>query len=166
MGHVGSGFAAVGLGLAVMRLPKFGRRAGWHRRLGRVYAALIAGSCLLGVPLAYRQGNAYLMVLGAVTLGVVVAGWWAARAARAALLAGRPDVAARRLRRHLILMGASYVGAWSGFFATNPVFGVGEDWQVWLTVFGPTAVGAVFIARAALRLGTGPPGLRLPPPPC
>lgn len=34
-------------------------------------------------------------------------------------------------------MGASYVGAWSGFFAINPVFGVGEDWQVWLTVFGP-----------------------------
>ena len=79
----------------------------------------------------------------------------AGRAARAALAAGRPDVAARRLRRHLILMGASYVGAWSGFFATNPVFGVGEDWQVWLTVFGPTAVGAVVIARAALRLGDG-----------
>ena len=150
--HVGSGFAAVGLGLAVMLLPKFGRHAGWHRRLGRVYAALIAGSCLLGVPLAYRQGNTYLMALGAVTLAVVVAGWLAGRVTRSVR---DREAAAWWLRRHLILMGASYVGAWSGFFATNPVFGVGEDWQVWLTVFGPTAVGAVFIARAALRLGDG-----------
>jgi len=105
--HVGSGFAAVGLGLAVMLLPKFGRHAGWHRRLGRVYAALIAGSCLLGVPLAYRQGNTYLMALGAVTLAVVVAGWLAGRVARSVR---DREAAAWWLRRHLILMGASYVG--------------------------------------------------------
>ena len=148
--HLGGGFAAVGLGLAVMLLPKFGPRAAWHRRLGRLYAVAIAGSCLLAVPLAYRQGNAYLTVLGVVTLGVVLAGWHAGRVARSA-----PDrgVAARWLRRHLILMGASYVGAWSGFLATNPIFGVGEEWQVWLTVFAPTALGAVAIARAALRVG-------------
>ena len=148
--HLGGGFAAVGLGLVVMLLPKFGPRAGWHRVLGRLYAVAIAGSCLLAVPLAYRQGNAYLMVLGVATLAVVVAGWaaaWVARSART------PVVAARWLRRHLILMGASYVGAWSGFFATNPIFGVGHEWQVWGYVFGPTAIGAALIARAALRVG-------------
>jgi len=102
------------------------------------------------VPLAYRQGNTYLMALGAVTLAVVVAGWLAGRVARSVR---DREAAAWWLRRHLILMGASYVGAWSGFFATNPVFGVGEEWQVWGYVFGPTAIGAVAIARAALRVG-------------
>ena len=73
--HLGSGFAAVGLGAVVMLMPKFGRWAAWHRHLGRVYAALIAGSCLLGVPLAYYRGSTYLMVLGAFTLAVVHQGW-------------------------------------------------------------------------------------------
>ena len=150
--HLGGGFAAVGLGLAVMLLPKFGPNAAWHRTLGRLYAVAIAGSCLLAVPLAYWQGNAYLTVLGVVTLAVVLAGWYAGRAARSIR---EPAVAARWLRGHLILMGASYVGAWSGFLATNPIFGVGAEWQVWLTVFGPTAIGAVAIARAARRLSPG-----------
>jgi hypothetical protein len=149
--HLAGGFAAVGLGPAVMLLAKFGRRAGWHRRLGRVYALLIAGASFLGVPLAYINGSTYLMVLGAMTLAVVVQGWLDGRAGRAALARGEPAEAARRLRWHLILMGASYVGAWSGFFATNPVLGAGE-WQTWAYVFGPSAVGAVFIARAAVRL--------------
>ncbi len=149
--HLLSGFAAVGLGAAVMLWPKFGRGAVWHRRLGRVYAGLIAGACLIGVPLAYYRGSNYLMVLGSVTLAVVVQGWSDARAARVALARGDAQAAAQRLRWHLILMGASYIGAWSGFFATNPVFGLGE-WQVWGYVFGPSIVGAAFIGRAAVRL--------------
>ena len=151
--HLGAGFAAVALGLAVMLLPKCGPRGAWHRRLGRVYAALIAGSCLLGVLLAYRRGNTYLMVLGAVTLAVVLAGWRDGRAARRLFAAGRAAEARARLRRHLILMGASYAGAWSGFFATNPVFGTDGEWLVWLYVFGPSLAAAPLIARAARRLG-------------
>jgi uncharacterized membrane protein len=128
--HLGSGFAAVALGAAVMLLPKFGRFSRWHRWVGRVYAVLIAGSCLLGVPLAYFRGSTYLMILGAFTFAVVLWGWMDARAAQAALARGDVKGAGRWMRWHLILMGASYIGAWSGFFATNPVFGSGE-WQVW-----------------------------------
>jgi uncharacterized membrane protein len=149
--HLCSGFSAVGLGAAVMLVPKFGRWSHWHRRLGRVYAVLIAGSCLLGVPLAYARGSAYLMVLGTFTFAVVAQGWADGRAARAAAARGDTETAGRRLRWHLILMGASYIGAWSGFFATNPVFGA-DEWSVRAYVFGPSVVGAPFIARAALRL--------------
>jgi hypothetical protein len=154
--HLGSGFAAVGLGAAVMVLPKFGPRARWHRRLGRVYAGLIAAACALGIPLAYYKDSTYLMVLGAFTLAVVVQGWLDARAARAAMLRGDAMFAAQRMRWHLILMGASYIGAWSGFFATNPIFGTGEE-LLWAYVFGPSIVGAVFIARAARRVPGGVP---------
>ena len=52
--HLGGGFAAVGLGLALVLLPRFGRHAVRHRALGRLYAVAIAGSCLFAVPLAYR----------------------------------------------------------------------------------------------------------------
>lgn len=150
--HMGSGFAAVFLGLCVMLLPKFGKYSAWHRRVGRLYAVLIAGSCLLGVPLAYFRGNTYLMFLGAFTFVVVVQGWLDGVAARSALAKGNTILATSRLRWHLILMGASYIGAWSGFFATNQIFGLNSDWLLFFYVFGPSVIGAVFIARAALRL--------------
>jgi uncharacterized membrane protein len=150
--HLGSGFSAVALGAATMLMPKFGKWSVWHRNVGRVYATLIAGSCLLGIPLAYFRGSTYLMILGAFTLAVVLQGWVDGRAARSATARGDKATASRRLRWHLILMGSSYIGAWSGFFATNQVFGTGE-WQIWLYVFGPPAVGGVLIARAAIRLG-------------
>jgi Na+/proline symporter len=111
----------------------------------------MACSCFLGVPLAYYRDSVYLMILGTVTLAVVLLGWVESRAARRAHSQGDFETASRRLRRHLILMGASYIGAWSGFFATNPVFGSGE-WQVWAYVFGPSAIGAVFITMAVRRL--------------
>lgn len=148
--HLACGFAAVGLGLAVMLLPKFGRNACWHRAVGRVYAGLIALACLLGVPLAYFRDSTYLMTLGVMTFLVVVQGWWDAGLAKQAHARGDFAEAGRRLRWHLILMGASYIGAWSGFFATNPILGVGE-WQVWVYVFGPSLVGAVLITRAIWR---------------
>ena len=151
--HLAAGFGAVALGLVVMLAPKFGARAAWHRRLGRAYAILIAGSCVLGVMLAYRRDNTYLVILGAVTLAVVLAGWRDGRAARALFAGGSVPAGKARLRRHLVLMAASYVGAWSGFFATNPVFGTDGEWLVWLYVFGPSLVAAPLIARAARRLG-------------
>ena len=149
--HLSSGFAAVGLGVVAMLLPKFGRWSGWHRCVGQVYAGCIGASCLIGIPLAYYRGSTYLMIVGLLTLGVVLFGWADGRAARASLARGDTETATRRMRRHLILMGASYIGAWSGFFATNPVFGVGE-WQIWTYVFGPPLVGGILIARAALTL--------------
>lgn len=149
--HLSSGFAAVGLGVVAMLLPKFGRWSGWHQRVGQVYAGCIAASCLIGIPLAYYRGSPYLMIVGLLTLGVVLIGWADGRAARASLARGDTQTATRRMRRHLILMGASYIGAWSGFFATNPVFGLGE-WQIWTYVFGPPLVGGILIARAALTL--------------
>ena len=125
-----------------MLLPK--RR--WHRLLGRVYAGLIAAASGLGLILAARNGNLYLVTLGGVTLGLVLLG------VREAWLLRRGGSAARaHLRRHLVLMGASYVGAWSGFFATNPVFGTSEPALLGY-VFGPSAVGVVLIGRAARRV--------------
>ena len=149
--HLGSGFAAVGLGLAVMLLPKWGRRAGWHRWTGRVYAGLIFAAALLGGVLAYFRGSVYLTLLGAFTGSVVASGWRESRLMRAALRRGDRPAAEKHLRWHLILMGSSYIGAWSGFFATNPVFGYG-DWQIAFYVFGPPAVGAAVIAWAAVKL--------------
>ena len=150
--HIGGGFAAVGLGPAVMLVPKFGRRAAWHRRLGRVYAGVLATSAAVGVPLSYLRESTYLMVLGAFTLAVIGLAWRDALAAGTARRRGDGAAAERHLRWHLILMGASYVGAWSGFFANNFVFGADAAWKVHFYVFGPSAVGAVFIARAAVRL--------------
>ena len=100
------------------------------------------------------------MALGGATFALVVQGWLDGRAARSAQARGDRAAAVRSLRWHLILMGASYIGAWSGFFATNPVFGTEPDWLIWLYVFGPSALGAVFIARATAGLsarlaGTG-----------
>jgi|GEM_PF-3604910 len=150
--HLGSGFAAVGLGLVVMLMPKFGRRSTWHKWAGRIYAGLIAASCLLGVPLAYYRDSNYLMILGTVTFLVVAQGWLDGRTARMALHRGDFKVAHRSLRWHLILMGASYIGAWSGFFATNPIFGVEQEWLLWFYAVGPTVLGAVIIARVAVRM--------------
>jgi len=149
--HLANGFISVGLGLLVMLWPKFGPRSVVHRWLGRVYAAFIVAACLIGVPLAYRRGSTYLMILGVATAGLVVQGWRDIVAYRRAKSVGHGTKAASHLRRHVILMGSSYVGAWSGFFATNPILGHG-DWQVYTYVFGPPLLGAVFISRAVLRL--------------
>lgn len=150
--HIGSGFAAVALGVLVMLLPKFGRRAVWHRRLGRLYATLIAATSLLGAVLAYRNGNAMLTTLGIVTFVLVLQGWRDARLARSALVAGDVGRAVERLRWHIIRMGASYIGAWGGFFANNPIFGGDAEWKFWFYVVGPSLIGGPLIARAALRV--------------
>ncbi|MGL6074282.1 MAG: hypothetical protein ACRC8S_08985 [Fimbriiglobus sp.] len=134
-----------------MLLPKYGRRAGWHRWLGRFYATLIALASLLGTILAYQRDNSYLMLLGTITLALVVAGWREAMVARNATRASDRTSAHRHLRRHLILMGASYIGAWSGFFATNPILGTGEL-QLWSYVFGPSILGAIVISRVVRKV--------------
>jgi uncharacterized membrane protein len=150
--HVGGGFAAVALGLVVMLLPKFGRRSAWHRRFGEVYAALLAASSVVGIPLAYLRGSTYLMILGVVTFLVIALGWRDVIVARRAMRAGDTPRAERHLRWHVILMGASYIGAWSGFFANNFVFGTDAEWKLWFYAVGPSVLGAPFIARAARRL--------------
>lgn len=149
--HVGGGFVALVLGLAVMLVPKFGRRSAWHRLLGRVYAVAIGASALVGLPLSYLRGSTYLMALGAFTFLVIALGWRDVILARRAVRAGDTTAAERHLRWHVILMGASYIAAWSGFFANNFVFGTNAEWKLWFYAVGPSVVGAPFIARAARR---------------
>jgi uncharacterized membrane protein len=167
--HVGSGFAAVALGLVVMLVPKFGRRRSWHRRLGQIYAALIGTSAVVGIPLSYLRGSTYLMTLGAITAVVIGVGWRDAVLARRAMRTGNLPLAERHLRWHLILMGASYIGAWSGFFANNFVFGTDAEWKLWFYAVGPSLIGAPFIAVAARRVRIAaadkqkPPGSVTPP---
>lgn len=156
--HIGGGFAAVALGLAVMLLPKVGRQSVWHRRLGRVYAVAIGTSSLVGVPLSYLRGSTYLMTLGAFTFLVIALGWRDVILARRAARTGDNRLAERHLRWHVILMGASYIAAWSGFFANNFVFGSDAEWKLWLYAVGPSVIGAPFIARAARRVSIEPFG--------
>ncbi len=156
--HVGGGFAAVALGPVIMLLPKFGRRSGWHRRLGQIYATLIGTSAVVGIPLSYLRGSTYLLILGAVTAVVIAVGWRDAVLARRAVREGKVLFAERYLRWHLILMGASYIGAWSGFFANNFVFGTDAEWKLWFYAVGPSLIGAPFIAVAARRVRTTPAG--------
>jgi hypothetical protein len=112
---------------------------------------MISCSCLIGVPLAYMRGSNYLMLLGVMTFLLILQAWWDIYCFRLALKQHDTARATQKLRWHLINMGASYIGAWSGFFANNFIFGVGE-WQIWFYAMGPTVIGAVVIARVAMRL--------------
>jgi hypothetical protein len=119
-----------------------------------VYATLIATSSVVGIPLAYFRDSTCLMILGAVTFLVIALGWRDVILARRALRAGNLPLADRHFPWHLILMGASYIGAWSGFFANNFIFGTDAEWKFWFYAIGPSVIGAPFIAVAARRLST------------
>lgn len=137
------------VGLAAILSPKFGRRATWHRRFGKLYLALLGTSSLVGIPLAYHQNNTYLVLVGAFTAAFLAFGWRTISLSRRDRDRERAD---RLLRQHAVWMGGSYIGAWSGFFANNFVFGTDTELAIWFYAFGPTAIGAAVMAVAVPRV--------------
>ena len=149
--HIVCGTGSFVLGGIVSLLPKFGRRSRWHRWLGRVYATCMLVMAGLAVPLAWRNGNALLFVIGLLTLGAVSAGWRAIRAVRSIRSAG---TAARRqslMVTHINMMGASYIAAWTAFFVANHPFGFHGLWLQVAYWFGPGMLGTPIIIRANRR---------------
>ena len=144
--HIGLGASGFGLGLIALLVPKFGPRCVWHRVVGRMYAVAMLGMAALSVPLAVRLGSGVLLVIGVLTLAAVTFGWLAIRQFQK----GPPRFG--RLRRHVILMGASYIAAWTAFLLTNPIVRLGDPWDRPLHMLGPTVVGTVLITVALRRL--------------
>ena len=149
--HILCGTGSFVLGGVVALLPKFGRNSRWHRRLGRVYAVCMLVMAGLAVPLAWRNGDALLFVIGLLTLSAVSAGWLAIRAIRSVQYA---QSAARRCSltvTHINMMGASYISAWTAFFVANLPFGYHGPWLQFVYWFGPGLVGTPLIIRAGRR---------------
>ncbi|MEF2280139.1 DUF2306 domain-containing protein [Deinococcus sp. YIM 134068] len=149
--HVLAGAGGFLLGLAALLLPKFGPRAVWHRRVGRVYAVCMLLMAVLSVPLAWQGGSVLLLVIGLLTLGWVGVGWWAIWRMRAARRAGNAGRAAGWLQTHVTMMGSSYIGAWTAFLVNVEPLGQGGV-AFWLYALGPTVLGTVLIARSNSRL--------------
>jgi hypothetical protein len=179
--HIGLGGVGFALGLVATMAPKFGRWRAVHRFAGRAYAVVMLGSAILSVPLAVRLGSVPLLIIGTLTTAAVALGWRAVRVVRSGHSGGDPR---RLLRRHVILMGSSYIAAWTAFLLSNPVFATGNWWDGPLHRYGPTVVGSAMIAwyvrrRLPRALGglpaapAGPmrrdaavgPGGRIPGPP-
>ncbi|CAM3392967.1 DUF2306 domain-containing protein [Deinococcus saxicola] len=148
--HIILGMAGFLLGAWAIFAPKFGQGSRWHRYVGRGYAVSMLGMGLLSVPLAWRQGDILLLMIGLVTLGWVAAGWLFLRQFLQARAAGRPDRAASRLRLHINMMGSSYIAAWTAFLVNVQPLGTGGLWMT-LYIAVPSVVGSLAIARAMIR---------------
>lgn len=156
--HILLGMGGFLLGALAIFLPKFGRNSGWHRLIGRGYAMSMLGMSVLSIPLSLRQGDWLLLVIGVLTLGWVVGGWWALRQSLRARTAGQVEVAGLWLGRHINLMGSSYIAAWTAFLVNVQPLGGGAVLST-LYIAVPSIVGSVAIARAITRQSrvlTGP----------
>lgn len=148
--HITLGFAGFVLGAVAIFLPKFTRRAVWHRRVGRAYAVAMLVMSAAALPPAIANGDIFLFVIGVLTLGWVAVGWIAIRRARSAGAGSRGPLDLRRLRTHYTLMGSSYIAAWTAFLVN--VQPLGETGPIMVVyAIAPTVVGSYLIARTSLR---------------
>jgi hypothetical protein len=147
--HIVLGFAGFMLGAIALALPKFGRARRWHRRTGRAYAVCTLGMAVLSVPLSLWDNDYLLLIIGVLTLGWVAGGWIALRLALHARQSNRHRFATL-LRTHIVLMGSSYIAAWTAFLINVRPLGT-ASFLFWVYALGPTLVGTVFISRATAR---------------
>ena len=147
--HVALGFGGFTLGAMAVALPKFGRTSRWHRQAGRAYALCMVGMAALSVPLSLRANDHFLLVIGVLTLGWVAGGWIALRLALRARQSNRRTFTAM-LRTHIVLMGSSYIAAWTAFLVNVRPLGSAPP-LFWVYALGPTVIGTVFISRASAR---------------
>ncbi|MEZ6142695.1 MAG: hypothetical protein R3B84_19205 [Zavarzinella sp.] len=138
--HIASGTGGFVLGFLVACAPKFGPLGRFHRYLGRLYAICMLLMAILSIPLAYRLGSEILLIIGVLTTLAILFGWQAIRTFKS----GKASL--RSLRRHIILMGASYIAAWTAFLLTNPVLATGQWFDPHLHRYGPTVVGTLLIS--------------------
>lgn len=148
--HILFGMGGFLLGAFAIFLPKFGRNSRWHRLVGRGYALSMVGMGVLSIPLSLRQGNWLLLVIGVLTLFWVLGGWAALRRSLRARAQGQAEAAGLWLRRHINLMGSSYIAAWTAFLVNvQPLGGGAVLFALYIAV--PSVVGSVAIARAMAR---------------
>lgn len=147
--HVVLGFGGFVLGAVAIALPKFGRGSQRHGLAGRMYAVCMLGMAVLSVPLALADDDYLLLTIGLLTLGWVAGGWIALRRALGARRTD-PHRFATLLRTHIILMGSSYIGAWTAFLVNVRPLG-SDPALVWIYALGPTLIGTVLISRATAR---------------
>lgn len=147
--HVALGFAGFVLGAVAIALPKFGRTSPRHAWTGRAYAVCMLGMAALSVPLALSADDHLLLVIGLLTLGWTAGGWAALRRALRARGIDR-HAYARMIRLHIILMGSSYIAAWTAFLVNVRPLG-GAPLLFWVYVLGPTVIGSILIFRATGR---------------
>ena len=147
--HIVLGFGGFLLGAAAVVLPKFGRASHRHRWVGRAYAACMLGMAVLSVPLSLRTDDWFLLVIGLLTIGWVVGGWIALRFALRARQRD-PQRFLLLLQTHIVLMGSSYIGAWTAFLVNVRPLG-SAPLLFWVYAAGPTVIGTVMITRARAR---------------
>lgn len=147
--HIALGFGGFMLGAIAITLPKFGRTSRWHRQVGRAYALCMVGMAALAVPLSLWTNDYFLLSIGLLTLGWVAGGWVALRLALRVRESNRQTFAIR-LRTHIILMGSSYIAAWTAFLVNVHPLG-STPFLFWVYTLGPTVIGTVFISRATAR---------------
>ncbi len=147
LAHITCGFIGFGLGILAIVLPKFGRKALWHRWIGRVYAIFMLVMAVLSVPLSLRGSDVFLLIIGLLTLSWVAGGWIALRLSLKAQHSGQSLRANRWLLTHIALMGSSYIGAWTAFLVNVRPFG-NTSTIFWFYALGPTIIGTIFIRRA------------------
>ena len=149
--HIALGFGGFVLGAIALALPKFGLNHHWHRRVGRLYGCCMLGMALLSLPLALAQQDYMLLSIGLLTLGWVAGGWIALRLALGRRHANRHTFV-NLLRAHIMLMGSSYIAAWTAFLVNVQPLG-SSALLFWVYALGPTLIGSAFISRATARLG-------------
>lgn len=147
--HVALGFGGFMLGVFAIALPKSGPNSHRHRLVGRMYALCMVGMAVLSVPLSLRTNDYFLLSIGLLTLGWVAGGWIALRLALRARQSGRHTFATM-LRAHIILMGSSYISAWTAFLVNVRPLG-SEPLLFWMYALGPTVIGTGLITRASGR---------------
>ncbi len=147
--HIILGSLGFVLGFAALILPKFGVHKQRHRWVGRFYAVCMLGMAGLSVPLAWNDNNTFLLIIGALTFAWVAGGWIALRRWRDARARGERERATNLLQTHIILMGSSYIAAWTAFLINIEPLGVGP--MFWIYAFGPTIIGTALIMRTTRR---------------
>jgi hypothetical protein len=158
--HVALGFGGFVLGAVAIVLPKFGRTSRRHAWVGRAYALCMMGMAVLSVPLALSADDHFLLVIGLLTLGWTAGGWIALRRALRARGIDRPAFA-RMIRLHIILMGSSYIAAWTAFLVNVRPLGT-APLLFWVYVLVPTVVGSILISRSTGRFVPAPATPRNP----
>ena len=148
--HVALGFGGFVLGAVAIALPKFGRGSQRHGWVGRMYALCMIGMAVLSIPLSLRGGDYFLLSIGLLTLGWAGGGWIAIRMALRARASDRARFPAL-LRTHIILMGSSYIAAWTAFLVNVRPLGSAPS-LFWFYALAPTVIGTVFITRSTARV--------------